>query len=119
MAKVVLDSPRVLAVIGELVAARMAKHVAVDEEREARRFASPRNHALIACNTQGRQTLRNKHVNALGSLTLEPAKGAQLTATYRVNAGCAALRTPEQRSLFDLPMSHHDLQSCLLQRLNQ
>ena len=24
----------------------------------------------------------------------------------------------EQRSLFDLPMSHHDLQSCLLQRLN-
>src|SRR6266513_524951 len=25
----------------------------------------------------------------------------------------------EQRSLFDLPMSHHDLQSCLLQRLNQ
>jgi hypothetical protein len=25
----------------------------------------------------------------------------------------------EQRSLFDLPMSHHDLQSCLVQRLNQ
>jgi len=25
----------------------------------------------------------------------------------------------EQRSLFDLPMSHHDLQSCLPQRLNQ
>jgi hypothetical protein len=25
----------------------------------------------------------------------------------------------EQRSLFDLPMSHHDLKSCLLQRLNQ
>jgi hypothetical protein len=25
----------------------------------------------------------------------------------------------EQGSLFDLPMSHHDLQSCLPQRLNQ
>jgi very-short-patch-repair endonuclease len=25
----------------------------------------------------------------------------------------------EQPSLFDLPMSHHDLQSCLMQRLNQ
>jgi hypothetical protein len=25
----------------------------------------------------------------------------------------------EQRSLLDLPMSHHDLQSCLMQRLNQ
>src|SRR5262252_3379307 len=25
----------------------------------------------------------------------------------------------EQRGLFDLTMSHHDLQSCLLQRLNQ
>jgi hypothetical protein len=25
----------------------------------------------------------------------------------------------EQRSLFDLPVSHHDLQSCLMQRLNQ
>jgi hypothetical protein len=24
----------------------------------------------------------------------------------------------EQRSLFDLPMSHHDLQSCQLDRLN-
>jgi hypothetical protein len=34
VAEIVLDRPRVLAVVGKLVTAAMPKHVAVDEERE-------------------------------------------------------------------------------------
>ena len=48
--KVVLDCPGVLAIVCELVAAGMPQHVAVNEEGEARGFASPRDHALIAGN---------------------------------------------------------------------
>ena len=50
VAEIVLDSSRVLAIICELVAARMPQHVAVNEEGEARGLASPRDHALIAGN---------------------------------------------------------------------
>ena len=48
VAGVVLDCPCVLAVIGELVAAGVAKHVTVDKEREACCLSGPGNHALIA-----------------------------------------------------------------------
>ena len=48
--KVVLDCPGVLAVICQLVTARMPQHVTVNEEGEARGLASPRDHALIAGN---------------------------------------------------------------------
>src|SRR5215470_20153185 len=48
--EVMLDCPGVLAIVCELVAAGMAQHVAVNEEGEARGFASPRDHALIAGN---------------------------------------------------------------------
>ena len=48
VAEVVLDCPCVLAVIGELVAAGVAKHVTVDQEREACCPSGPGNHALIA-----------------------------------------------------------------------
>jgi hypothetical protein len=57
VAEIVLNGAGVLAVVGELVAARMAEHVRVDQEREARGLASPRNHALIASHAQGCQAL--------------------------------------------------------------
>jgi len=68
--KVVLDCPGVLAVVCELVAAGMPQHVAVNEEGEARGFASPRNHALIASNAQGCQALTDEHIDACRGLTL-------------------------------------------------
>src|SRR5262249_58802653 len=52
MAQIVLDGPSVLAVIGELVTAGMAQHVAVDQEREASSLPSPRHHALTTSNAQ-------------------------------------------------------------------
>jgi hypothetical protein len=48
VAQIVLDCPRILAVIGQLVAAAMAQHVAVDQEREACCLSGPGDHALIA-----------------------------------------------------------------------
>ena len=55
--KVVLDSPGILAVIGQLVAAAMAQHVAMNEKTEPGRLARPRHHALVASNAQRRPAL--------------------------------------------------------------
>src|SRR5262245_5530089 len=68
--KVVLDCPRVLAIVCELVAAGVPQHVAVNEEAEARGLASPRDHALIASNAQGCQTLTDEYIDARRGLTL-------------------------------------------------
>ena len=50
VAKVVLDGSGILAVIGKLVTAAMAQHVAMNEKTEPGRLARPRNHALVASN---------------------------------------------------------------------
>ena len=60
MAKVVLDCPRILAVIGELVAATMPQHVGMHQEPEPRSLARPRNHALIASYAQWRAEAERK-----------------------------------------------------------
>src|SRR5215467_5773967 len=49
VAKIVLDRSGVPPIVGQLVAARVAQHMAADLEREARRLASTRNHALVTC----------------------------------------------------------------------
>src|SRR5262252_10221921 len=54
VAKIVLDRSGVAPIVGQLVAARVAQHMAADLEREARRLASTRNHALVTCHAQGR-----------------------------------------------------------------
>src|SRR5262249_8775391 len=74
--KVVLDRPCVLAIVCQLVAAGMPQHVTVNEEGEARGFASSRDHALIASNAQGCQALTDEHIDACRGLTLEPPQGA-------------------------------------------
>src|SRR5262249_53684912 len=57
VAKIVLDRSGVPPIVGQLVAARVAQHMAADLEREARRLARARNHALVTCHAQGRQVL--------------------------------------------------------------
>src|SRR5262245_42808709 len=57
VAKIVLDRSGVPPIVGQLVAARVAQNMAADLEREARRLASARNHALVACHAQGRWVL--------------------------------------------------------------
>src|SRR4029450_6852127 len=53
-----LNRPGVLAVIGKLVTAGMAEHVAVNEKWESRSLARPRNHSLIGSNAQRRRGAR-------------------------------------------------------------
>jgi hypothetical protein len=62
MAEVVVDRARVLAIVGELVAAAVAKHVAVNQELEPGSRARPGNHALIAGHAQ-RCAGQNKTAN--------------------------------------------------------
>src|SRR5215831_11668794 len=62
VAKIVLDRSGVPPIVGQLVAARVAQHMAADLKREARRLASARNHALVTSHAQGCQALRGEHV---------------------------------------------------------
>src|SRR5262244_2926065 len=62
--EIVLNCPRVVPVISELVAAGMPQHVAVDQERETISLAGSGNHPLIARNAQWRIPLGNEDVNA-------------------------------------------------------
>ena len=93
MAKVVLDCPRILAVIGELVAAAMAQHVAVDQEPEPRSLARPRNHALIASYAQWRAALRHEDLRARSRrrLSPEPPQRSALLGANRMHASRPAL----------------------------
>ena len=70
MPEIVLNGASVLAVVCELIAARMPQHVTVNEEGEARGLASPRDHALIAGNAEGSQALTDEHIDACRGLTL-------------------------------------------------
>jgi hypothetical protein len=73
VAQVTLNGPRVLPVIGKLVAAGMAQHVAVDQETEFCGHASPSHHALVASHTERCATLADEHVKRFDlSLPLQP-----------------------------------------------
>jgi len=73
VAKIVLDRSGVPPIVGQLVAARVAQHMAADLEREARRVASARNHALVTCHAQGRHALGGEHVELRLPLPLQAA----------------------------------------------
>src|SRR5262249_41727180 len=91
VAKIVLDRSGVPPIVGQLVAARVAQHMAADLKREARRLASARNHALVTCHAQGRQALGGEHVAPRLPLPPQAAQGAEFAPTNRVNARLPAL----------------------------
>src|SRR5262249_2865072 len=78
VAKIGWDRAGVAPSVGQLVAARVAQHMAADLEREARRLASARNHALVTCHAQGRHALGGEHVAPRLPLPLQAAQGAEL-----------------------------------------
>src|SRR5262249_9627482 len=91
--EIVLNCPRVVPVISELVAAGMPQHVAVDQERETISLAGSGNHPLIARNAQWRIPLGNEDVNARG-LPLQPAQRAQLPRGQWLPSAYTALGAP-------------------------
>src|SRR5262249_60605369 len=62
VAKIALERSGAPPIVGQLVGARVAQHMAADLKREARRLASARNHTLVTCHAQGRQALGGEHV---------------------------------------------------------
>src|SRR5262249_16727976 len=94
VAKIVLDRSSVPPIVGQLVAARVAKAMAADLKREPRRLASARNHALVTCHAQGREALGGEHVAPRLPLPLQAAQGAELAPTDRVDARLPALGAP-------------------------
>ena len=94
MAEVVLDRPRVLAVVGQLIPARVAQHVAVNAEPEAGSLTSTSDHALIPGHRERRQALGNEDVHRacpLGCFPLEPSQRPQLLPAQRMHTRHAAL----------------------------
>src|SRR5262249_6480580 len=100
VAKIVVDGGGVGAMGGQLVAARVAQHMAADLEREARCLSSARNHALVTCHAQGRHALGGEHVAPRLPLPLQAAQGAELAPTNRVYAAV----TPLERRTCSLPL---------------
>src|SRR5262245_4467122 len=89
-----LDRPGVLAVIGKLVTAGMAEHVAVDQEREACSLTGPRDHPLIASNAQRRLPFGHEDMDAFEAVrhfSLQFAQCPHFPAANGVNAGHSAL----------------------------
>jgi hypothetical protein len=99
MSEIVLDRPRVLAVVCEFVPARMPQHVRVDEERETSGFASPRNHALIAGNAQRRQALGHEDIDATNTLRHFPLQDVQQNWDVQVLELLVSRRSDLQASL--------------------
>jgi hypothetical protein len=98
--EIMLNCPRVVPIIGELVTAGMPQHVAVDRERETRGLAGTGNHPLIARNAQWRTPLGNKDVDARG-FPLQPAQRSQLPRGQWLPSAYTALGAPhmQRRSL--------------------
>ena len=63
--EVVLDCPRVAAIVGELVAAGMAQHVRMNLEREAGLDAKPSDHPTKAADGEWRPAFGHEHVRRL------------------------------------------------------
>jgi len=64
MAKVMLNGSGIVAVVGELVAAGMAQHVAVNEKGEPGSLPGPGNHALISGRAEGSTALGHEHIRS-------------------------------------------------------
>jgi hypothetical protein len=64
MAEIVRKAPRVLAIVGELVAGRVAEHVRVDREGELCGFAGSLNHPQEPSSGYWRTGLSDKYIRA-------------------------------------------------------
>src|SRR5215203_4994625 len=87
--EIMLHGPRVLAVVGQLVAARMPQHVRVNRERKRCGLACAGQHLAKAGRRHRRASLRGEHVPRWDGFALELAQGPQLPAPKRVDAGHA------------------------------
>src|SRR5262245_49234815 len=99
MPEIGLDRPRILAVIGKLVAGRVPQHVAMDQEAELGGSPGPGDHALIASDAQRRAALADEHIRGRGNaLPLEPPQCPDFLAANRMDAGFPTFGTAYMQS---------------------
>jgi hypothetical protein len=102
VAQVTLNGPRVLPVIGKLVAAGMTQHVAMNQEREFGSLSHPVNHPLIACNAKRGAALAHEDVQRLDrSLPLQPPRSARISL---LPIGWTAVSPPLERRTWRRPV---------------
>ena len=83
MAQPILDCSRVVACVGQCIAAGVPQHVNVNLEREAGALANALDQPIDGIGGEWGATLGFEYV-ATGCLALQLAKGAQLVAADRV-----------------------------------
>jgi hypothetical protein len=91
VAEVVLQSPCVVAIIGELKTTGMAQHVWVDRERHLGSLADPLDEAVEADGTDWSAALGNEHVSLFRVFAAQPAESPHLVTPDGMHAGNAVL----------------------------
>src|SRR5450755_3767608 len=91
MSEVLLDSPRVLPVVGELVAGRMTQHVRVDGKREARLPSGAGYDLAHRMRRQRSLALTHEHIGRARLFPLQPAQRAQFRPAQRMHGSQAVL----------------------------
>src|SRR5450755_290463 len=91
MSEVLLDSPRVLPVVGEFVAGRMTQHVRVDGKREARLPSGAGYDLAHRMRRQRSLALTHEHIGRARLFPLQAAQRAQFRAAQRMHGSQAVL----------------------------
>ena len=106
MSEVVLDRPRVVAVIRQLVTARVTQHVRMDRKRDLCPSASPSDDFA---NRRGRKrpiSLRDENVGRFRVDPLQASQGTNFLFSERMVGGCAVLYTADvQQSACEIDWS--------------
>src|SRR5262245_17329164 len=89
--EVVLQGPRVMAIVGELEPTGMAKHVWVDREWHLGGLPDALDEAVETDWTDGPAALGNEHISLSRVIAPELAKRPHLVTADRVHAGNAVL----------------------------
>jgi len=71
MAQVMLDSPRILAVVGQLIAGSMAQHVGVDRELDTGLSSCPADDLAHRIGGERRLALADEHVGSIWVIPLQ------------------------------------------------
>ena len=65
MAQIMLDRPRILAIVGELIAGSVAQHVGVNRELDAGLSSGPADDLAHRIGRERRLTLADEHVGGI------------------------------------------------------
>src|SRR3954454_643233 len=93
--EIMLQGSRVLAVVGQLIAARVPQHVWVYRERKCCGLPRAGQHLAKAGWRHRRLSLGRKHIPGRHRFALELTQGPQFPAPERVDAGHAVLDPPD------------------------